>query len=76
MGVQFPTNYFFVATFLTHSTCYHNKNYRKYDSEERRSNDVNQESARTTVSQKNTPARMTSHSNWVLIDFHSLTPKA
>jgi hypothetical protein len=45
MGVQAPTNHFFVATFADQ----HN-NYRKYDSEERRSYDVNQESARTTVS--------------------------
>jgi hypothetical protein len=35
---------------LTHSTCYQHNNYGKHDSEERRSYDVNQESARTTVS--------------------------
>jgi hypothetical protein len=48
---------------LTHSTGYQHHNYRKRDSEERRSYDVNQESARTTVSQKNIPARMTGYSN-------------
>jgi hypothetical protein len=56
-----------------HSTCYKHNNYRKDDSEERRSCDVIQESARTTVSQKNTTSRVTGYSNWMLIDFHSLT---
>jgi len=50
MGVQSPTNHFLSPRLLTHSTCHQRNNYRKYDSEERRSYDVNQESARTTVS--------------------------
>jgi len=37
---------------------------------------VIQESARTTVSQKNTVARTTGHFSCVLIDFHSQTPEA
>jgi len=36
---------------------------------------VIQESARTTVSQKNTAARLTGYSTYMLIDFHSLTPE-
>ena len=31
---------------------------------------------RTTVAQKNTTTRMAAHSNYMLIDFHSLTPEA
>jgi hypothetical protein len=53
----------------------HNK-YRKHQTKKCHSCNVIQESARTTVSQKNTVARMAESSNCVLIDFHSLTPKA
>jgi hypothetical protein len=51
-------------------------NYRKHETEKRRSCDVIQESARTTVSQKDTVAGMTGHFGWVLINFHSQTPEA
>jgi hypothetical protein len=50
MGVQPATNHFLSPCLLTYSTGYQHNNYRKHDSEERRSYDVNQESARTTVS--------------------------
>jgi hypothetical protein len=59
-----------------HSARYKHNNYRKHDNKKRRSRDVIRESARTTVSQKNTAARLTGHSNYMLIDFHSLTPGA
>jgi hypothetical protein len=58
------------------SSRYKHNNYRKHETEKRRSCDVIQESARTTVSQKNTVARMTGHFNCVLINFHSQTPEA
>jgi hypothetical protein len=51
-------------------------NYRKHETEKRRPRDVIQESARTTVSQKNTVAGMTGHSNSILIDFHRLISEA
>jgi hypothetical protein len=57
------------------SSRYKHNNYRKHETEKRRSCDVIQESARTTVSQKNTVARMMGHSNCMLIDFHSLAPE-
>ena len=52
------------------SSRYKDDNHRKHKTEKRRSCDVIQESAGTTVSQKDTVARMTGHSNCVLIDFH------
>jgi hypothetical protein len=58
------------------SARYKYNNHCKHDGKKRRSCDVIQESARTTVSQKNAAARMTGHSNYMLIDFHSLTPEA
>jgi len=59
-----------------HSARYQHNNYRKDETEKRRSCDVIQESARTTVSQKNAVVRAAGHSNCMLIDFHSLTPEA
>ena len=50
MGVQPPASQLLSPRLLTHSTCYQHNNYGKHDSEERRSYDVNQASARTTVS--------------------------
>jgi hypothetical protein len=57
-----------------HSARYKHNNYPKHETEKRRPCDVIQESARATVSQKNTVTRMMDHSNCMLIDFHSLTP--
>jgi hypothetical protein len=65
-----------VATLRMHSTRYKHNNDRKHETEKRRPCDVIQESARTTVSQKNTVSRMMGHSNFMLSDFHSQTPEA
>jgi hypothetical protein len=59
-----------------HSARFEHNNYRKHDSEERRSCDVIQKSGGTTIAKKKTTARMTARSNYMLIDFRSLTPEA
>jgi hypothetical protein len=64
-----------VATLRMHSARYKQNNDRKHETEKRRPCDVIQESARTTVCQKNTVTRMMGHSNCMLIDFHSLAPE-
>jgi len=58
------------------SAGYEDNKYRKHQTKKSHSCDVIQESARTTVSQKNTVAGMAGRSNCMLIDFHSLAPKA